>query len=458
MSSRRKGRRKAQAFRYDPESTRVNNPPVLRWVSQSKRPFGEVESEGPSSRKRIKGKGREDDGMLLEALHNEMQRRLETKIRNVLNNDGDLRHLKETLLKSTRLEKGVVTGAESSHGFAAGSIERYIKRNRATKKNHQYWVDRVQDAFDSTVENMRAQLATPTASEPHTPVAEAQGSIVEQQSNQEQRRTFTMAMRQIIRKDLKPDIKDHFIKTLNEAIKNVTDYISCYSFKVYSTFLLMLNYAFLIDDAGAISLRESRVPILVLKDEKCTVDNYLMKKAYSMYFVNFKNIWTRPGRFRKILNQLLSHLLRIHLAPERTKQYKHYLSQSKQDRQKTKKTQNHVYLPAIPFSSIGLINNSRSHRRNLFKKERNKLETMLKRYKESNFQDEKWKTRADRCQRSAFSKGKLKQQEKPNLIDDDDNELLDLMNLAEELPAAEGRILELEDNATQDNNDTPEEE
>ncbi|KAI8378387.1 hypothetical protein BD560DRAFT_325490, partial [Blakeslea trispora] len=345
--------------------------------------------------------------------------------------------------------------------------------NRATKKNHQYWVDHVQDAFDSTVENMRAQLATPTASEPHTPVAEAQGSIVEQQSNQEQRRTFTMAMRQIIRKDLKPDIKDHFIKTLNEAIENVTDYISCYSFKVYCTFLLMLNYAFLIDDAGAISLRESRGEALsnilptsgsssnqeflpppfapncvesrlfeklyknifdqshlqiihsayfgskgtrqdtlnknpIIKafvdamppreDEKCTVDNYLMKKAYSMYFVNFKNMWTRLGRFRKTLNQLLSHLLSIHLAPEQTKQYKHYLSQSKQDRQKTKKTQNHVYLPAIPFSSISLINNSRSHRRNLFKKERNKLETMLKRYRESNFQDEKWKTRADRCQ------------------------------------------------------------
>ncbi|KAI8338306.1 hypothetical protein EDC96DRAFT_578779 [Choanephora cucurbitarum] len=206
MSSRRKGKRKVQAFRYDLESTRVNNPPVLRWVSQSKRPFGEVESEGPSSRKRIKGKGREDDGMLLEASHNEMQRRLEAKIRNALNSD----------------EKGVVTDAESNHGFPAGSIERYIKRNRATKKNHQHWVDHVQDAFDNTVENMRAQLATPTLSELHTPVTEAQGSIIEQQPNQEQRRTFTMAMRQIIRKDLKPDIKDHFIKTLNEAIENVT--------------------------------------------------------------------------------------------------------------------------------------------------------------------------------------------------------------------------------------------
>ncbi|KAI8348010.1 hypothetical protein EDC96DRAFT_520718 [Choanephora cucurbitarum] len=96
MSSRRKGKRKAQAFRYDLESTRVNNPPVLRWVSQSKRPFGDVESEGPSSRKRIKGKGREDDGMLLEALHNEMQRRLEAKIRDALNNDGDLAHLKKS--------------------------------------------------------------------------------------------------------------------------------------------------------------------------------------------------------------------------------------------------------------------------------------------------------------------------------------------------------------------------
>ncbi|KAI8347353.1 hypothetical protein BD560DRAFT_484939 [Blakeslea trispora] len=236
MSSRRKGKRKAQAFRYDPELTHVNNPPVLRWVSQSKRPFGEVEYEGPSSRKRIKRKGREDDGMLLEALHNEMQRRLETKIRNALNNNGDLAHLKQTLFMSTRLEKGVVTGAESSHDFAAGSIERYIKRNRATKKNYQYWVDHVQDAFNSTVINMRAQLATPTVSETHTPSTEAQGSIFEQQSNQEQRRTLTMSMRQIIRKDLKLDIKNYFIKTLNEAIEIVTDYISCYSFKVYVVF------------------------------------------------------------------------------------------------------------------------------------------------------------------------------------------------------------------------------
>ncbi|KAI8333183.1 hypothetical protein EDC96DRAFT_611781 [Choanephora cucurbitarum] len=321
MSSRRKGKRKAQAFRYDPESTRVNNPPVLRWVSQSKRPFGEVESEGPSSRKRIKGKGREDDGMLLKALHNEMQRRLEAKIRNALNSD----------------EKGVVTDAESNHGFPAGSIERYIRGNRATKNNHQHWVDHVQDAFHNTVENMRAQLATPTVSEPHTPVTEAQGFIVEQQPNQEKRRTFTMAMRQIIRKDLKPDVKDHFIKTLNEAIEN--------------SHLQIIHSAYF----GPIGTKQDTLnknPITKAfvdtmpprEDEKCTVDTYLMKKAYSMYF------------------------------------------------------------------------------------------------------------------RLAIPKGKLKQQEKPNLIDDDNNELLDLMNLAEELPAAEGRILELEDNATQDNNGIPEEE
>ncbi|KAI8336386.1 hypothetical protein EDC96DRAFT_351135 [Choanephora cucurbitarum] len=73
------------------------------------------------------------------------------------------------------------------------------------------------------------------------------------------------------------------------------------------------------------------------EDKKCTVDTYLMKKAYSMYFVNFKNMWTRPCRFRKTLNLLLSHLLRIHLAPERTKQYNYYLSQSKQDHQKIKR-------------------------------------------------------------------------------------------------------------------------
>ncbi|KAI8338305.1 hypothetical protein EDC96DRAFT_429373, partial [Choanephora cucurbitarum] len=174
-----------------------------------------------------------------------------------------------------------------------------------------------------------------------------------------------------------------------------TNYISCYSFKVYNAFLFLLNYAFLVDDAGAISLQESRGkalsnilptfgspsnqeflppplasncvesrafeklyknifdqshlqiihsayfgPIGTKQDtlnknpitkafvdamppreeEKCTVDTYLIKKAYSMYLVNFKNMWTRPGRFRKTTNQLLSHLLRIHLAPERTKQ------------------------------------------------------------------------------------------------------------------------------------------
>ncbi|KAI8334080.1 hypothetical protein EDC96DRAFT_568644 [Choanephora cucurbitarum] len=57
-------------------------------------------------------------------------------------------------------------------------------------------------------------------------------------------------------------------------------------------------------------------------------------------------------------------------------------------------------------------------------------------------------------QGAGISKANIGQQEKLSLIDDDDNVLLNLMNLAQELPVAEGCILELEDDVSEGNNDT----
>ncbi|OBZ83302.1 hypothetical protein A0J61_08650 [Choanephora cucurbitarum] len=56
--------------------------------------------------------------------------------------------------------------------------------------------------------------------------------------------------------------------------------------------------------------------------------------------------------------------------------------------------------------------------------------------------------------KSGNFKTNLEQQEKSSLINDDKNELLDLINLAKELPVVEHRILEPEDNATENSNDT----
>ncbi|EIE89374.1 hypothetical protein G6F46_012254 [Rhizopus delemar] len=77
------------------------------------------------------------------------------------------------------------------------------------------------------------------------------------QRNLEPIRTFTTHMNQIIRKDLEPEIKDHFIDVLKNAHVDVSDYVCNYDFKVFNMLLVLLSDEFLMNTNGDIPLQKT---------------------------------------------------------------------------------------------------------------------------------------------------------------------------------------------------------
>ncbi|KAG1047509.1 hypothetical protein G6F43_010045 [Rhizopus delemar] len=69
--------------------------------------------------------------------------------------------------------------------------------------------------------------------EPATPSHPKETSA--SQRNLEPTRTFIAHTNQIRRKDLEPEIKDHFIDVVKNAHVDVSDYVCNYDFKVFNT-------------------------------------------------------------------------------------------------------------------------------------------------------------------------------------------------------------------------------
>ncbi|KAG1156007.1 hypothetical protein G6F36_014359 [Rhizopus arrhizus] len=233
-------KKKAQRFTYSFEEPQKNIAPSFRVTSTNKRPTsGDVEPR-PSTKRARKERKQEDDSLLLNALKEELQKRLVQKVADVLEKNENVEGLKNTLLMAKRLERGMVTEAEKSYDYPSGTIEKYIKRNSKQKKGYQYWVDHVNEMFDIILSQVQGQsavrnlsksassefsdLATPESSVPTTPSHLKE--IFASHRNLEPTRAFTAHINQIIRKDLEPEIKDHFIDVLKNAHVDVSDYIS----------------------------------------------------------------------------------------------------------------------------------------------------------------------------------------------------------------------------------------
>ncbi|EIE88710.1 hypothetical protein G6F46_007843 [Rhizopus delemar] len=92
--------------------------------------------------------------------------------------------------------------------------------------------------------------------EPATPSHPKETSA--SQRNLESTRTFIAHTNQIRRKDLEPEIKDHFIDVVKNAHVDVYDYVCNYDFKVFNTLLLLCSHGFLMNTNGDISLQETK--------------------------------------------------------------------------------------------------------------------------------------------------------------------------------------------------------
>ncbi|CEP08685.1 hypothetical protein [Parasitella parasitica] len=55
------------------------------------------------------------------------------------------------------------------------------------------------------------------------------------------------------------------------------------------------------------------------------LDAYVMKIALATYATNFQNMWKNSNKIRKLSNNLITVLLKIHLAPTREARYKEYI-------------------------------------------------------------------------------------------------------------------------------------
>ncbi|KAG1049857.1 hypothetical protein G6F43_007843 [Rhizopus delemar] len=203
-------------------------------TSTNKRPTsGDVEPR-PSRKRAQKERKQEDDSLLLNALKEELQKRLVQKVADVLEKNENVESLKNTLLMAKRLERGVVTEAEKSYDYPSG---------------YQYWVDHVNEMFDITLSQVQGQSAvsnysksassglsdnaTPESSVLTTPSYPKE--IFTSHQNLEHTRTFTAHINQIIRKDLEPGIKGHFINVLNNAQVDISDYICNYGLLIHHT-------------------------------------------------------------------------------------------------------------------------------------------------------------------------------------------------------------------------------
>ncbi|KAG1432914.1 hypothetical protein G6F57_022584 [Rhizopus arrhizus] len=47
-----------------------------------------------------------------------------------------------------------------------------------------------------------------------------------------------------------------------------------------------------------------------------SIEPYLMKMALNKHMANFKTLWSNKFRYIKLLNRVITVLLRIHLAPK----------------------------------------------------------------------------------------------------------------------------------------------
>ncbi|KAG0757530.1 hypothetical protein G6F16_002494 [Rhizopus arrhizus] len=165
-------KKKAQRFTYSLEEAPKSIAPSFR----------------PSTSRARKEEKKDDDSLLLNALKEELQKRLIQKVTGVLGENENVEVFKNTLLTDKRLERGAVTEAEKSHDCPSGTIENCIKRNskqKKKKKGYQYWVDHVNDLFDITLNQVQGQstvhnfpksaspelsnLATPESSVPAIP-------------------------------------------------------------------------------------------------------------------------------------------------------------------------------------------------------------------------------------------------------------------------------------------------
>ncbi|RCH82304.1 hypothetical protein CU097_003953 [Rhizopus azygosporus] len=113
-------------------------------------------------------------------------------------------------------------------------------------------------------------------------------------------------------------------------------------------------------------------------------------------------------RSRKVLNRVLIILLRIHLAPKRERRKIEELT-----KKKSEKAKNTDKAP----TKIKLANKSYNTRKRLFKNEKKKRETYIRKSRNDKINELKWKYKATKCQMRVSKYEEILRKEASSLFD-----------------------------------------
>jgi hypothetical protein len=327
-----------------------------------------------------------------------------------------------------------------------------------TKRNFQYWIDYVQEQFDGIVSNLT--LPSPSATTPIEAPMQEQGSSaqvaetheeimptlrrelsgmevvseassvseapsevshvsVDIPSEDTEYRTCKVSFNSIVRKNLNQDIRDDFLRRVNDALYQTSDFIMDFQLVVFTLILSMKSSEFTIGQNNEVEFNNcqgfqldkvfpsgfqmqsdikysaSSLSENVLRSESFCKDfglifreqhiqslytsiygdrrppavihpvfnvlaqsshaltsliventavpaRELMLMALRLYKINFKNMWANNRIINKTLNKLIEVLLKIHLAPNRAREYQEFIESklNQELRNNTKTPQN----------------------------------------------------------------------------------------------------------------------
>ncbi|KAI8646353.1 hypothetical protein BD408DRAFT_428668 [Parasitella parasitica] len=321
--------------------------------------------------------------------------------------NGEYDELYISLLKSTRIPKGVVQEAEAKikrPGKITTMLSTVYTQNKKAGSPKKNYDNDDKDSEDSEDEDKNGAT----------------------QDDAEQFRACSISLSQMLRDDLKDDIRSLFINKIGATMEQVSNYTSDFSKQVLKVALLFADIASILPEGyleedlivpkplnssslendefnahyqslfleshleqmhstyyGQVGIEESilkkpplhKAIVNVLgRDEANSQQNlssHVVKMARQQCYTNLRIIWSENTIVNKLLRKLLNFLLLIHLSPDQD----HATKAKKTERESAKLRKNHkgkqrVTNCSILMAEISVLNKTRNGSRKLFSDEK----------------------------------------------------------------------------------------
>ncbi|CAO3684672.1 unnamed protein product [Rhizopus microsporus] len=346
--------KKRRRSNYVPESTVVN--PPASWVTRATKisRSESVEETGTSSKRPFTAKDR--DEFLMNGFMEQLEIRVSEDIHECYRANRSLNELHQNMLSRSRLPRGIVTNAESRIQLKAMEIDNFLKEKEETTP-----IQIVTKEIDSGEEAM--EQYEPSVSVPEEMLISS----------------FSTSLLSLLRLDLSVDIRDAFLYTIDQVMVSACVALKSATFINEGNNTVVLEEQNDVNVQEILPkdfpmqgnivhfpppLNKECTPTVALEKELAnlfksghlqtihahhfgprgvdidkltkylfervlfdalpkrdmmvdeSIEPYLMKIALNKYMANFKTLWSNKFRYTRLLNRVITVLLRIYLAPK----------------------------------------------------------------------------------------------------------------------------------------------